>query len=135
MDSMIINWFAVIAAAVSAFVLGGLWYSPLLFGRAWQRANGFSDEQVREGSMAKIFGFSFLFSFIMALNLAMFLSNPETDMVWGIIAGFLAGFGWSFMSIGITAMFERRTWAYVFINGGYQVFALMLMGAILGGWR
>jgi hypothetical protein len=135
METMTINWLAVIAAALSSFLLGGLWYSPLLFAKAWQRANGFTDKQVKGGNLVKIFGFSFVFSFIMALNLAMFLSNPETDISWGIMAGFLAGFGWSFMSIGITAMFERRSWSYIFINGGYQVLALVLMGAILGAWR
>jgi len=31
------NVWAVLAAAVSSFVLGGLWYSPALFGPAWQR--------------------------------------------------------------------------------------------------
>jgi hypothetical protein len=135
METMTINWLAVIAAALSSFMLGGLWYSPLLFAKAWQKANGFTDEQVKGGNMLKIFGFSFLFSFVMALNLAMFLSDPATDVAWGVTAGFLAGFGWSFMSIAITAMFERRSWAYVFINGGYQVLALVLMGAILGVWR
>lgn len=135
MESITINWLAVIVAALSSFVLGGLWYSPLLFAKAWQRANGFTDEQVKSGNMAKIFGFSFLFSFIMSLNLAMFLSDPATDIAWGATAGFLAGFGWSFMSIATMALFERRSWAYIFINGGYSVFALVLMGVILGAWR
>ena len=43
MDYSTINYFAVLAAAVSTFVLGGLWYSPMLFGKAWMRANNFTE--------------------------------------------------------------------------------------------
>jgi hypothetical protein len=43
---MDVNVWAVLAATASSFVLGGLWYSPLLFGRPWNRANG-SPETVR----------------------------------------------------------------------------------------
>ena len=35
-----VNWLAVLAATVAAFVLGGLWYSPLMFARRWQAAAG-----------------------------------------------------------------------------------------------
>ena len=42
-----INWLAVLAAAVSTFVLGGLWYSPALFGRAWMSVNQFSQEDLQ----------------------------------------------------------------------------------------
>ena len=50
-------------------------------------------------------------------------------------AGFLAGFGWVAMGIGVVSLFEQRPWTYVFINGGYLTVALVLMGAILGGWH
>lgn len=135
MDLSLINWLAVVVAALSCFLLGGLWYSPLLFGKAWQRANGFTDEQLKQGNMAKIFGFSFLFALIMSVNLALFLAAPGITMAFGATAGFLAGFGWSAMSIGIMALFERRPWPYLFINGGYAIVALVIMGTIIGAWR
>jgi len=71
----------------------------------------------------------------MALNLAMFLNDPKTNLSWGATAGFLAGFGWVVMGIGIGSLFERRPWSYVLVNGGYLTVALVVMGAILGGWR
>ena len=64
-----------------------------------------------------------------------FLADPATTTSWGAIAGFLAGFGWIFMGLGVVAMFEGRSWSYIFINGGYMTVALVLMGAILGAWR
>lgn len=128
------NLWAVLVSAISAFALGGLWYSPLMFEKAWMRANGKADGQVPAAN-AKIFGLAFLLSLVMAANLAMFLNDPKTTLTWGATAGFLAGFGWVAMGLGIVSLFERRGWAYVLINGGYLTLALVVMGAILGVWR
>lgn len=130
-----LNWMAIIAAAVSTFLLGGLWYSPALFGKAWMRACGFTEETLRAGNTAKIFGLSFLFSLLMAANLAMFLNDAKTTATWGATAGFLAGFGWVALSVAIIALFERRSWKYILINGGYMTVAFILMGLIIGAWR
>ena len=51
-----INWLAVLAAAISTFVLGGLWYSPALFGRAWMSVNRLNQEDLAKSNMVKIFG-------------------------------------------------------------------------------
>jgi hypothetical protein len=144
MDMSSINWLAVLVAGVSAFVLGGVWYSPALFGKAWMNENGFTEEQLKKGNNQKIFGWAFVLSLIMAANLAMLLGDtpPEctgncahkTDITSGTMYGFLAGL-WPFCGIAIVALFERRSSRYIFINGGYLVLALTLMGAIIGVWR
>jgi hypothetical protein len=130
-----INWFAVLAAAVSTFVLGGLWYSPFLFGRAWMRVNNLNEADLAKSNMAKIFGLSFFFAVIMAANLAAFLAEPKTTASWGATAGFLAGFGWVTLAIATIALFERRSWKYTLINGGYMTVSFVIMGLILGAWR
>ena len=129
-----VNWLAVVVAAISTFVLGGLWYSPALFGPAWMKANGLTQAELSKGA-AKIFGLSFLFSLLMAGNLAMFLAEPKTTVAWGAMAGFLAGFGWVALGMAIVALFERRSWSYILINAGYMTVAFVLMGLILGAWR
>lgn len=135
MDVSTLNWLAVIAAAISAFVVGALWYSPLLFGKAWMRTNNFTEESMKGANMGKIFGFAFLWILIMAINLAMFLNAPGTTAAWGAMAGFLAGFGWAATGIFVVSLFERRSTAYMLINGGYLTVALTLMGWIIGIWR
>ena len=130
-----INYFAVLAAAVSTFILGGLWYSALLFGKAWMRANNFSDADVQTFSKARMFGWSIVFSIVMALNLAMFLAAPDTNASWGATAGALAGLGWVAMSIAIIGLFENKSWSYIAINGGYVTVAFTIMGLIIGAWR
>jgi hypothetical protein len=139
-----INWWAVLVAGISAFVVGGIWYSPRLFGRAWMKDNNFTEEQIRKGdNKGKIFGFTLIFSLLMSVNLAMFLATPadcpancasKADITWGATAGFLAGI-WTFCAIGIHSLFELKPWRLIFINGFYSVVALILMGAIIGAWR
>jgi hypothetical protein len=133
MNLSTLNWPAIIVAALSAFVLGGLWYS-LFFQKAWMRANGFTKDSPK-GNMGKTFTLSFLWSLVMSFNLAMYLNASGTDLAWGAEAGFLAGVGWVAMAIFITGLFERRSTTYMLINAGYFIVALTLMGAILGAWR
>lgn len=77
------NWLAVLVAAVSSFVIGGLWYGPL-FGRAWMQAFGFTEEDLKQRSVPKTFGLSLLLAFVAALILEMFI-GPEADLVFGEI--------------------------------------------------
>lgn len=134
MDPKLINWLAVIVAALSAFVVGGLWYSPKVFGNAWMTDSGLTQDQIAKGSKARAFGMTAFFSLIMSANLAAFLAAPTTTTSWGAMAGLLAGV-WTFAAIAIHSLFEQRTWRLIFINGGYSVVSLVIMGAILGAWR
>jgi len=135
MDISTLNWFAVITAALSNFLIGGLWYSPILFGKVWMKENKFTDDDLKKVNMSKIFGFTFLFSIVMAFNLAMFLNDANTTTSWGAIAGFLAGFGWVAMSIFTIGQFERKSTKYMLIHGGYVTISFVVMGLIIGLWR
>jgi hypothetical protein len=128
------NWIAVAVAGVSAFVLGGVWYSPTLFGKAWMKENSFSEADVKAGNKGKIFGTALLLTLVMSANLAMYLNSPNIDFKLGLLYGLLAGL-WVFCGIAMVALFELKTWRYIIINGGYCFIALGLMGAILGAWR
>jgi hypothetical protein len=134
MSFSLINWPAVLIAGLSAFAVGGIWYSRPLFGNAWMADSNLKEEQIKQGNKGKIFGFTALFSLLMAVNLAMFLADAKTDVAWGAEAGFLAGI-WTFSAISIHSLFELKGWRYIFINGGYSLVSLTLMGAIIGLWR
>lgn len=128
------NIWAVLVAALSTFLIGGLWYSPALFGKAWMRENGFTEESLKGGNMAKIFGLAFFLGVIAAINLAMFM-GPEDDPAKGAMWGFLAGFGWVATFVGTHYLFERRSMKLFLINAGYSVVALTVMGLILAAWK
>jgi hypothetical protein len=145
MDMSSINWLAVLVAGISAFVVGGIWYSPGLFGKAWMKDNNFTEEQIKKGgNKGKIFGFTFIFSLVMAANLGMFLADgpsdcpvgcaQKADVAFGSMAGSLAGI-WTFCAIAIHSLFELKPWRLILINGFYSLVALTLMGAIIGAWR
>ena len=119
----------------SNLALGAIWYSPALFFNAWKTENKFSEEELKKANPAKTYGLTFLFSLIISYNLAFFLGDAKTDMIWGATAGFLAGFGFSALIFAIIALFEMRSWKYIFINGGFIVIYFTLIGFILGAWR
>ena len=131
---MNVNPWAVLAAALSTFLIGGLWYSPVLFAGAWQRAAGLSDEDLKRGSAARIYGGAFVLAVVMAGNLAAFLGR-DAGLAWGMTAGALAGAGWVATAFGVTYLFERRPLKLFLVNAGYQVVAFVVMGAILGAWK
>lgn len=129
-----LNWLAIIVAAISAFGLGALWYSPILFVKRWMRESGISEESAKESNMVMIFGLSFLLSFVASFFLAMFL-GADAGGGFGAIAGFMAGLGWVFTFMGISYLFERRSFAHFLINASYSVVSLTLMGFIIGVWQ
>jgi hypothetical protein len=126
-----VNLLAVLACGVISLVLGGIWYSPMLFAGPWQRAAGLSDEQAKSGNMALIFGGAFVLSLIAAYVFAMFLG---TGMSLGAAtaAGFSAGLCWVAASYGISYLFERRPLSLWLINGGYHTVQFTLFGLIIG---
>ena len=129
-----INYFAVLVSALSFFVLGTIWYSPVFFAKAWMKELGFTKEGMSGGNMFKIFGLSFLLMFIMAFNLAAFIGN---GMGWqfGLTAGALTGIGWVALAIGINYLFERKSFRIWLINAGYMAVGFSAMGAIIGAWQ
>lgn len=129
-----INYFAVLAAAVSAFLLGGLWYSSALFHRHWLAASGLTEAELQAGHPAMIFGLSFVLALLAAFVFAMFL-GPEPSLPLGLGAGFSAGLCWVAASFGINYLFERRSFRLWLINGGYHTAQFTLYGLILGLWH
>lgn len=129
-----INWLAVVAAALSMFVLGAVWYSPILFVKPWAKAAGLEIDYEKRGNFAVILGTSFVLTLIMAANLAFFVAGVA-DL--GAVIGYsvAAGLGWAALSLWVISLFERRPFTYVLINGGYLTIGFAIMGLILGLWR
>lgn len=134
MDPSQLNPLAIVVAAGTTFLLGGLWYSPILFAGIWMREAGLSEAQTRQARMGRVFGLSALASLVMAFNLAAFI-GPKASLSFGIFAGFATGLGWVAMSLGVIYLFEQRSLKLWLINSGYQVIAYTVMGAILGVWK
>jgi hypothetical protein len=126
-----INIWAVLVAAVSSFVLGGLWYGPL-FGKAWAREAGVDLQKA--GHPAKVFGGAFVFSLLAAYVFAMFL-GPAPALKFALGAGAAAGFCWVAASFGINYLFANRSMKLWLIDGGYHTLQFTLFGLVLGLWH
>ena len=131
---MELNYLAILAATAASFVLGGLWYSPVLFGKIWMVETGITEESAQQRNMVKVFGLAILATLIVAFNLAAFL-GPEASLTSGAFYGFLAGAGWVAMAFAINDLFEGRTLRMFAINAGYHTLSFTLMGAIIGVWN
>ena len=125
------NIYAVVLAAVSSFMLGGLWYSAALFGTAWNKENG---GVPHNGHPAKVFGISFAFSLIAAVVFAYWLgAAPPLDVA--LKSGAMAGAGLVATSFGINYQFAQRSFKLWLIDGGYHVAQFLIFGLILGLWH
>jgi hypothetical protein len=127
-----INLWAVLLAAVSVFVLGGVWYTPVLFGNIWLRAEGKPACDKRHGPM--VFVLSFLLSLGAALVFALFL-GPNPAFIYALGAGFTIGLSWVVSSFGMNYLFAGRDLRLFLIDGGYHLVQFVLYGIILGLWH
>lgn len=134
MESFYINHIAVLVCAVLSLVIGGLWWSPLLFAKVWQREVGLSDDQLKQMNPAKTFGLTFALAYLASYNLAFFLGAPGTTWKWGIAAGLLAAI-WAIAMYVIISLFEQRSLKHMLINIGYIGVYFGVIGFILGVWR
>jgi len=134
MDPAKLNFLAILATAAATFLVGGLWYSPVLFGKAWQRETGLTDAALKARNPMKIFGPAFVLALLMAFNLAAFL-GPDATLGFAVAAAFAAGFGWVALGMGVTYLFEARSYKLWLIDAGYHAVSFTLMGAILDLWK
>jgi len=125
------NAWAVLVAAASSFALGGWWYSPALFGNAWNRENG---GQVPAGHPAKVFGISFAFSLVAAAAFAVWL-GPAPSLATALRAALLAGVGFVAACFGINYQFAQRSSRLWLIDGGYHAVQFLLFGLVFGLWH
>lgn len=160
---MEINFLAILTASVSALVVGFVWYNPNVFGNAWMKAAGMSEEQVKGGNMAKIFGLALLFAIMLAFALqgitihqmgafSMVGGDIENALPsyqafmddygdafrtfkHGALHGALAGIFIALPILGTNSLFERKGAKYIFINSGYWILTLAIMGGIICGWK
>jgi hypothetical protein len=132
-DISSLNWLAVLAASVSAFIVGGLWYGPL-FGRVWQRENGLSDEAIAQSSKLLIYGGALILIVLAAFSLGMFIGNTG-GWRFGLFAGVMTGVFFVSTFLGVLYLFERKSLRLFLINAGYCSITFAIMGTIIGAWH
>ena len=126
-----VNFIAIILAAISSFIIGGVWYSPVLFGKQWMAETGVTEEKARQADMKITMGGAFALTFLAALVFALFL-GPSPNWMFATGAGFAAGAFWVATSFGVQYLFEQRSIRLFLINGGYVTVQFTVFGLVLG---
>ena len=134
-----VNVLAVIAAALSSFLLGGPWYSDAMFKKIWMREAGRDAAALEKGSKtqkhpAYVFGFSFVFALIAAWLFAYWL-GPHPALGYALGRGLVAGVGFVATSLGINFLFSGRSMVLWAVDAGYHVVQFLLFGLVLGLWH
>lgn len=126
------NIWLIIAAALSTFVLGYVWYGPL-FKKAWCKENGIA-EDFQAGHPGKVFGISFIFAFL-AAGAFLHLVGFSDDILKSTLMGAAAGAGIAATSFGINYQFAGRSFKLFLIDGGYHTIQFALFGAIYAAFH
>lgn len=127
-----INYWAVLVATLAFMIIGSLWYSQLLFGKAWMKYLGLKREDMK-GSWAPIVWAAVL-AFVISLSLAvlMQISNGATFgecfMVGVIVAVLVAAI------FANDFIFNQKKFPHYLITAGYYVFSILVASAILAAW-
>lgn len=119
----------VLAGAVAFFAVGMVWYGGL-FGKAWQKASGITDEQAESGNMALIFGLCFVCEFLIAAVLWHLLvrTSPAPHVIMMMAVGFAGGV--MIPAMAINYLFQRKPLSLFLIDGGHFLFGMAAMGGV-----
>lgn len=156
---MEINFLSLIMAAASTLVVGFIWYNPKVFGNIWMRESGTTEEKIQGSNMFVIFGLSILYALFISFVLQFITIHQfgAFGMIGGDIAGakpsyaaFMNDYGNHFHSfkhgafhgfftglflalplVGTNALYERRSFKYTLVTGGFWIVCFMIMGGIL----
>jgi len=135
-----LNWLAILVAGISTMVVGFLWYSPLLFAKAWMREMGYDpNDKARMEEMKKsagpAYGGSFLASLLSAFTLALILHGLRAeDLHTGLMLGFHVWLGFVATVQFTGALFAKQSMKLFAINAGYQLVCYLVMAVILTVW-
>jgi hypothetical protein len=135
-----INYLAVVVTAVIIFMLGGLWYSPILFAKRWVALQGRTIEEEKAkaaaagaANYAQVFLCGLVISYVMAVIVVHFANHPLTvfrGAQIGVLVWLIAGA----TSYG-TALFSFKPRALWAIDTGFNLVSLVIAGAILAAWQ
>lgn len=136
MPTLVINYWAILVAAIVSMVIGAIWYS-VLFGKKWMELMDIGPKRMEE--LKQKARWSYVWNFLALLVMAFVLAHivdytGATTWTAGMQAGFWLWLGFiATVSLG-AVLWEGKSWSLYFINAGYHLVELLVMGGILAVW-
>lgn len=158
LKTMEINFLALLLASLSTLLIGAIWYNPKVFGTIWMRETGTQmEENFSKTKMISMFAMSVFYAFLISFILQFLVihqlgvfgtvggntNDPQyiefmkehgtafRTFKHGMLHGFMTGLLFALPVVGTGAIYERRSWKYVLVSGGYWVISCMIMGGII----
>jgi hypothetical protein len=128
------NYWAIVVASIAYFMIGALWYSPVLFSKAWVEESKVKPDPSK--SLAKLLIGTFIITAFMVYLLAYLIAATGSfSALGGLRMGFITGIGFVATTLGITFLYEGRSLKLFLIDAGYHIAGLLVSGLIIGMWH
>jgi hypothetical protein len=153
----------ILGSALIPTIIGFLWYNPKVFGNTWMQAAEMTEDKMKGGNMAVIFGVSIFLSILLAVQVFVLVvhqapieslfahQTSDADQQFlrtfletyghlhlsfghGVLHGLIAGFFFVVPVIVTNALFERKSFKYIAVNSGYWIVTVALMGGVICQW-
>lgn len=129
-----VNWAAVVVIAILNIVLGMLWYSPQVLGKAWLEFMHFQESDCKCTVWHMVGGF--ISALITAWVLALFIDlAAAVTLQEGLKVGFFAWLGFVATTHFSGVLWAKKPWQAYLIDSGFYLVFFLIAGGILGVWH
>lgn len=137
--SVDINLLAVLVAAVASMIIGGLWYSPLLFGKQWMKLSGMSKQKIKKAKTNGKVGRSYFISFLMTLVACYVLAHFVIYVTASTFADGAQLAFWAWLGFEVPLALNETLWGgksfkLFVLNAAHHLVALVVAAGILATW-
>ena len=126
-----VNYFAVLLAGIVTFVLGALWYSPVMFGKEWMKLADVKKAKNNPAHFIGGFVSTLVMIYIFAYIMEMFVI---TTILSGVTFGLLVWLGFVGTITFGSVLWERKPWKLYLLNNAYHLISFAIIGAILAAY-
>jgi hypothetical protein len=132
-----VNYIAVLVAAIAVFVLGWLWYSPLLFYKPWMRARGMDPAAAMAG--AKMPGGKLVVELLRCIVLAYVIARLVallgiSSWMGAVHFGFLLWIGFPVILLIGSMLWENTPPKVAAIHAGDWLVKMLVIPIIVSVW-
>jgi hypothetical protein len=139
LDLATVNWLAVVVGAAIYFILGAVWYSPVLFAKPWQAAIGWDESRPQPQTNPLTYVVPALLYLAAAIATALLAAATGTDSLSeGITLGLLTGLGFALPMVGVEATFDPnkpKPLAWFAITVAYHLIGFLALAVVIAVWQ
>lgn len=135
-----VNYLAVLVTGVLIFMLGGLWYSPVMFTKRWIALQGKTMDQMKMEASTANMPLMYLQAFITSLVIAYVMAAivprfAPGNWMGGLHIALFCWLGFAAATSYATYLFSGKSKQLWLIDSGYNLVSFLIAGAILAVWR